>query len=1010
MMKLLSALSHRLLLCVFFSLLWTATSSTTTVPATEAAATATASSPPTSTPTISSTIQITPTKPPPVEDVTVVDQNETSITLKWDKVNSISTYRLQYESENTTSKTDNIKPSDDSIVHVVKHLTAATTYNFSLTTQSVDGSSSDPYLFRNSTAPKNPKGVDAVEQTNNSITLRWTKEDNIDDYEITFSKMGTIVTEPVEAVTYTVTNLTSATRYSFTLYAVFENVRSSGEEYSAVTAPLNIEEVRTKGQTLDSITLEWNDEADINNYTVTFDDKVIDSTEKTFTITNLTSGTKYYFNLYAVFDTVRSSGVNHSAVTVPERVKDVIVSDQSETSITLEWEKVNDFTSYILQYDKNSVNISNTQTSVKHTVPNLTPGTKYDFTLIAVFEGVNSAEYTFINVTVPPMVQLITPSLRFPDSIKFEWTNINKDWKYIFEINHKNEIVTGSSDKAAYTAKGLEPGTAYKFTVITEFFGLNSKAYQDNTLTTIDCDTVNWHISNSSIQGTVKGLFTKAIATNGSETVEHFEGENVTFTGLYPGSTYNISLEYDKNSKILQQCNPPKELTTIPPYLNGRCEYWASGYSVRVAWTIPDGIVDAVEVNVNNKTETVNGDEDFAIIDGFQPAQTVKVSIRSRSEGPSSQVHSEPYNFDCYTDPRGVIGGSIAGVLIFAILVAVIVFIFIKRPDIIRKKSFIGKSKPPTIKAKPISAENFPNHFDQLNLDENRGFSLEYENLAPVGMDQTRSSALLPENKVKNRFTNILPYDNCRVKLSTSGPGETSDYINANYMPGYNNSKEYIATQGPLPSTINDFWRMIWEQRVKGIVMVTNCTEGGRTKCEKYWPTAGKADNYGNLLVTTRYEQQELNWTLREFSIKHKNSSEERTVKHFHFTAWPDHGVPQGTEVLIQFRELLRQHIEREAANMPTVVHCSAGVGRTGTIIALDVLLQQLQKKRAVGINDFVRKMRMNRPHMVQTESQYVFLHQCIMDSLQTNKNFDECVYENADMIYENATVLQEFR
>ncbi|KAM9424713.1 receptor-type tyrosine-protein phosphatase H-like isoform 3-T3 [Pholidichthys leucotaenia] len=927
MMKLLSALSHRLLLCVFFSLLWTATSSTTTVPATEAAATATASSPPTSTPTISSTIQITPTKPPPVEDVTVVDQNETSITLKWDKVNSISTYRLQYESENTTSKTDNIKPSDDSIVHVVKHLTAATTYNFSLTTQSVDGSSSDPYLFRNSTAPKNPKGVDAVEQTNNSITLRWTKEDNIDDYEITFSKMGTIVTEPVEAVTYTVTNLTSATRYSFTLYAVFENVRSSGEEYSAVTAPLNIEEVRTKGQTLDSITLEWNDEADINNYTVTFDDKVIDSTEKTFTITNLTSGTKYYFNLYAVFDTVRSSGVNHSAV------------------------------------------------------------------------------------TVPPMVQLITPSLRFPDSIKFEWTNINKDWKYIFEINHKNEIVTGSSDKAAYTAKGLEPGTAYKFTVITEFFGLNSKAYQDNTLTTIDCDTVNWHISNSSIQGTVKGLFTKAIATNGSETVEHFEGENVTFTGLYPGSTYNISLEYDKNSKILQQCNPPKELTTIPPYLNGRCEYWASGYSVRVAWTIPDGIVDAVEVNVNNKTETVNGDEDFAIIDGFQPAQTVKVSIRSRSEGPSSQVHSEPYNFDCYTDPRGVIGGSIAGVLIFAILVAVIVFIFIKRPDIIRrKKSFIGKSKPPTIKAKPISAENFPNHFDQLNLDENRGFSLEYENLAPVGMDQTRSSALLPENKVKNRFTNILPYDNCRVKLSTSGPGETSDYINANYMPGYNNSKEYIATQGPLPSTINDFWRMIWEQRVKGIVMVTNCTEGGRTKCEKYWPTAGKADNYGNLLVTTRYEQQELNWTLREFSIKHKNSSEERTVKHFHFTAWPDHGVPQGTEVLIQFRELLRQHIEREAANMPTVVHCSAGVGRTGTIIALDVLLQQLQKKRAVGINDFVRKMRMNRPHMVQTESQYVFLHQCIMDSLQTNKNFDECVYENADMIYENATVLQEFR
>uniref|UniRef100_A0A8C2YWL8 protein-tyrosine-phosphatase n=1 Tax=Cyclopterus lumpus TaxID=8103 RepID=A0A8C2YWL8_CYCLU len=285
------------------------------------------------------------------------------------------------------------------------------------------------------------------------------------------------------------------------------------------------------------------------------------------------------------------------------------------------------------------------------------------------------------------------------------------------------------------------------------------------------------------------------------------------------------------------------------------------------------------------------------------------------------------------------------------------------------------------------------------------------QSFIPVGVEQTREAALLPQNKPRNRFNNVLPYDWCRVKLSASNPNETSDYINACYIPGYNNNREYIATQGPLPSTVNEFWKMIWEQRVKGIVMVTNCTEGGRTKCERYWPADRKPCSYGELVVTIRSEQREPEWTLREFR---GNTSEEHTVRHFHFTAWPDHGVPQGTEILIQFRGLVRRHIESDGAEAPTVVHCSAGVGRTGTIIALDVLLQQLEKEKAVGINGFVHKMRLSRPHMVQTESQYVFLHQCIMDRLQLDEKNEEHIYENEehiyeneDMIYANATALQ---
>ncbi|XP_073687238.1 receptor-type tyrosine-protein phosphatase H-like [Garra rufa] len=316
----------------------------------------------------------------------------------------------------------------------------------------------------------------------------------------------------------------------------------------------------------------------------------------------------------------------------------------------------------------------------------------------------------------------------------------------------------------------------------------------------------------------------------------------------------------------------------------------------------------------------------------------------------------------------------------------------------------------PTKKYKSISLDTFPEHFRNMSCDQNRGFSEEYEDLSSVGIEQSTFAALLPENKDKNRFSNVSAYDSSRVHLLTKNEGD-SDYINANYMPGYGNaSKRYIASQGPLPSTVNDFWRMVWEQKSQAIVMVTNCTESGRVKCEQYWPLDYTPCLYGNLLVTVKSENKYPSWTLREFNVKNKNTSETRTVKHFHFTAWPDHGVPTGTEELIQFRGLIRQHIERAFSAGPTVVHCSAGVGRTGTLIALDVLLQQLDKKKEVGIAAFVQQMRLNRPLMVQTESQYVFLHQCIMDSLQPKVvPGSEPLYENTEMIYVNAIALREY-
>ncbi|XP_038592525.1 receptor-type tyrosine-protein phosphatase H-like isoform X3 [Micropterus salmoides] len=954
------------------------------------------------------------TAPRNTEEFKSVGQNETSITLQWKKVKEALSYIILFNGNEI-----NVTASEgqEHVTHTIMELTSGTKYNFSLFTvfENVRSSGVDITAV---TAPRNTEEFKSVGQNETSITLQWKKVNGILNYVLEFNGKVINVTasEGQEHVTHTIMELTSGTKYNFSLFTVFENVRSSGVDITAVTAPRNTEEFKSVGQNETSINLQWKKVNGILNYVLEFNGKVINVTASegqehvTHTIMELTSGTKYNFSLFTVFENVRSSGVDITAVTAPRNSEEFKSVGQTETSINLQWKKVNGILSYIILFNGKVINVtaSEGQEHVTRTIVELTSGTKYDFSLFTVFENVRSSGVNITAVTVPTMVALVNVTERSVTSVTLQWNvDVEKNWNYTLQINGETFQVpqNGSLNVVSQSSQSLQPGTEYAFSVTTVFSGLKSTPYKGFIVTAIDCTNVSWHVTNLSIQGVIEGLFSNATATNKSQTHVSPGGRNVSFSGLYPGATYTVSLVYERNSTRFQQCS--HNLTIIPPDLSAHCEYWAAGYSVFIVWNKPAGVWTSVEVNVTGKTHKVENGEQHIKISGFLPARTYEVSLASLSGTVRSY---KPIVFSCPTDPRGVIAGSVFAVLLFGLLVGLIVLIMLKRPDIIsRRKMFIGGSILSNKKCIAIPVTKFPDHFYQLSADENRGFSEEYENLIPVGTEQTRKEAVLPENKARNRFNNVLPYDWCRVKLTTSNSNGTSDYINANYMPGYNSNREYIATQGPLPYTVNDFWRMIWEQRVKRIVMVTNCTEGGRTKCEQYWPADSRPCLHGELLVTITSVQQEPNWTLREFRMKHRNTSEERMVKHFHFTAWPDHGVPQGTEVLIQFRGLVRQHIEKEGTGAPTVVHCSAGVGRTGTIIALDVLLQQLGKERAVDINGFVHKMRLCRPYMVQTESQYVFLHQCIMDSLQAHDKLEENIYENSDMIYANATALQEF-
>ncbi|XP_065805396.1 receptor-type tyrosine-protein phosphatase H-like isoform X2 [Labrus bergylta] len=940
------------------------------------------------------------TAPPNPGDFKSVQQNETSITLQWEKVNGILNYTLKYNETEINVAAEGLVSEQ----YTISGLTSGTKYQFSLFAVFENVRSSGVRVSA-VTAPPDTEAITIVGQTETSITLQWTKVDDMLNYTLVFD--GSEIHIPAsEGNLTTVSNLTSMTIYHFTLFTVFENVQSSGVRVSAVTAPPNTEAITVVGQNETSITLQWTKVDDMLNYTLVFDGFEIHipaSEGNLTTVSNLTSMTIYHFTLFTVFENVQSSGATISAVTAPP-IKELKSVEQTETSITLRWKKVENILNYVLVHNQLEENVTASKEEfVTKTIIGLMSGTKYDFSLFALFHDVRSSGLNYTAATVPSPVALVNVTERSVDRITLVWENVRKDWTYTLQINGEDHHPEVLEDVVLKEILRLKPGTEYTFRVTTKFFGHNSSAFEDFTVTTIDCAAVDWKVTNSSITGTVEGLFSNATASNKSHSHVSPKGSTVSFTGLYPGATYKLFLIYEKQSRTFEQCK--HTLTITPPDLSAHCEYLAAGYSVHISWNRPAGLWTAVEVNVAEKTHIVNDTEEHQVqISEFKPTKTYKVSVAALSGDLRS---STPFVFSCQTDPRGVIARSVMGVLLFAVLVCMAAFILLKRPDIIRRnKTFIGGPTEKDEKPKTVPVEKFPDHFYQLSVDDNRGFSQEYESLMPVGTEQTRKEANLLDNKPRNRFNNVLPYDWCRVKLTSSDANETSGYINANYMPGYNSSREYIATQGPLPSTVNDFWRMIWEQRVKGIVMVTNCKESGKAKCEQYWPGDSKPHMYGELVVTIRYEQKELFWILREFTVKHKNSSEERTVKHFHFTAWPDHGVPQGTEVLIQFRGLVRQHIEREGTGAPTVVHCSTGVGRTGTIIALDVMLQQLEKERAVSINAFVHKMRLSRPHMVQTKSQYVFLHQCIMDSLQQNERTAENIYENDDMIYANATAL----
>ncbi|XP_055511302.1 tyrosine-protein phosphatase non-receptor type 11 isoform X1 [Leucoraja erinacea] len=280
-----------------------------------------------------------------------------------------------------------------------------------------------------------------------------------------------------------------------------------------------------------------------------------------------------------------------------------------------------------------------------------------------------------------------------------------------------------------------------------------------------------------------------------------------------------------------------------------------------------------------------------------------------------------------------------------------------------------------------------------------QGFWEEFETLQQqeCKLLYSRKDGQRQENKNKNRYKNILPFDHTRVVLHDGDVTEAgSDYINANFITHDIDSnrtttrpkKSYIATQGCLQNTVNDFWRMVFQENSRVIVMTTKEVERGKSKCVKYWPDEMSLKEYGAMRVRNVRENPAHDYILRELKLSQVGQqSTERTVWQYHFKTWPDHGVPSDPGGVLDFLEEINIKQENIPETGPSVVHCSAGIGRTGTFIVIDILIDIIREKGVdcdIDVPKSIQMVRSQRSGMVQTEAQYRFIYMAVQHYIET--------------------------
>ncbi|XP_055795203.1 receptor-type tyrosine-protein phosphatase delta-like isoform X38 [Salvelinus fontinalis] len=886
-----------------------------------------------------------------------------------------------------------------------------------------------------------PPGIPVVtERTATSITLTWDSGNPepvsyyIIQHKSKFSEDTYKEIDGVATTRYSVGGLSPYSDYEFRVLAVnnigrgppSEDIEAKTAEQAPSTAPRQV-----RGRMLSATTaiIHWDEPEEANGqimgyrvyYTMdsaqqvnTWEKQIVRGSNF-LTIQGLIPNKTYYIKVLAytsVGDGPLSADLQIIAKTgVPSQPTDFKGEAKSETSILLSWiapaqtGQDNQIMGYELLYkkgdDKEEKRISFEPTTT-YLLKDLKPFTTYIFQLAARSKHGIGAYTNEISAETPQtlfaknfhvkaaMKTAVLLTWEIPDNY-----NAAQPFTILYDDGQSVEV-DGKLTQKLIT--GLQPETQYSFLLTNRGNSAGGLQHRVSTMTAPDIlRTKPYLIGKTNLDGKV------TVELPSVQTSEKVRGYYIVVVPLKKQRTGKFHKPWDSPDEMnLEELL--KEINRTSRGLRFRRQAEPKAYIAAYFKDLPTDFTlgdTKIYGDFENK-QLANGQEYIFFVLAVLDISENTMYATSPYSDPLVSADLDPQPI--IDEEEGliwVVGPVLAVVFIICIVIAIL--LYKSKPDRKRAESEARKGSLPNSKEMlshnptdpvelrrinfqtpgmanhpPIPILDLADHLERLKANDNLKFSQEYESIDP-GQQFTWEHSNLEVNKPKNRYANVIAYDHSRVLLSAIDGIPGSDYINSNYIDGYRKQNAYIATQGSLPETFGDFWRMIWEQRSANIVMMTKLEERSRVKCDQYWPTRG-TETYGLIQVTLLDTVELATYCVRTFALYKNGSSEKREVRQFQFTAWPDHGVPEHPTPFLAFLRRVKACNPPDAG--PMVVHCSAGVGRTGCFIVIDAMLERIKHEKTVDIYGHVTLMRAQRNYMVQTEDQYVFIHDALQEAV----------------------------
>uniref|UniRef100_A0A8C2EDK7 protein-tyrosine-phosphatase n=1 Tax=Cyprinus carpio TaxID=7962 RepID=A0A8C2EDK7_CYPCA len=965
---------------------------------------------------------------PPPQEVTCISPSSTSLLLSWappltDEKGSITGYSILYVAveKDLVQRISDI-PSN-CFRYRIEGLKKGTLYSVTVAayTDTGQGPESLPILIRTEedvpSAP--PRGVDVVVLNTTSARVSWKppvaerQHGRIRGYQVTYARRTAgertvsprlrelLLRDPQDLI---LTDLWPNTEYSVTVAAFTSKGDGARSKPTVIRTKPSCVYTLPHSYTLDgSALLKWQPPpagvSPVLGYRLSYGQadptsdsfmvQELDSEKRSYTVSSLSAGVLYVFQLaartiwgYGSNDMVTAPGTADAQnVSVQETIPllaNLTAESINSSSVILRWEppkssdRIQGYRVWFAVTYSNGTDIAMESDVSEATVilNGLRPNTEY-VARVCMLSKHGPGPYSVpISIKTQPAQEVFAVNFRVKAAMK---SSVLLSWESRTSSNKAQSLVVSTisyGDGESVEVDGrlgqklvtkLKPQSLYTFLLTSKADGTGGLQHRADAMTAPNLLTRKPQLLDKTSSQSIATLQLPTV--QGQANVRGFYIVVVPLKRQRGGNFQNLWSDPDEMNidELLREINGTGHSVRLRRQAEAKPYISAHFQNLPAEFKLGDGRVYGAFMN----RPLVNGQECVCFVLAIlELGQNVSLSFLSRTLYSTSPFSDVVLFSD--VEPQPIVDEEEGLLWVVGPVLAVIFIISI----IIEQKSMT--SHP------PVSISELPAHVERMKANDSLRFSQEYESIDP-GQQFSWEHSNLEINKPKNRYANVIAYDHTRVALSNNDGVPGGDYINANFIDGYRRQGAYIATQGPMPDTFSDFWRLVWEQHTANIIMITKLEEKSRNKCDQYWPSRG-TETYGLMQVTLLDTVELATYCVRTFALIKSGSGEKRELRQFQFTAWPDQGVPEHPTLFLAFLRRVKACNPPDAG--PIVVHCSAGVGRTGCFIVIDAMLERVKQEKTIDIYGHVTLMRSQRNYMVQTEEQYVFIYEALLEAV----------------------------